>query len=208
MSQIWELRSYLLHVLLYTGTLEASYIYNFQIIVENQGRSCFGGGLFDRKGIVSNATLDGWQLENWKISPIKLDSIDEVVGALESDHHMWDSMWKEEDVRRMVFWRGSFKTTCENGRDTFLKLDGWTKGVAWINGFNLGRYWPAMGPQKTLYVPGPVVKGRRCGEEGDGDNEIILLEQDWAGCTKEGKFENCLVEFVDTPEIDGETPRA
>ena len=28
------------------------------------------------------------------------------------------------------------------------------KGVAYINGYNIGRYWPSMGPQLTLYVPG------------------------------------------------------
>ena len=48
------------------------------------------------------------------------------------------------------FWQGEFDIKCENGEganDTFLRLDGWTKGVAFVNGFNLGRYWPVMGPQ-------------------------------------------------------------
>lgn len=51
--------------------------------------------------------------------------------------------------------------------DTFLRFDGWNKGIAWINGFNLGRYWKA-GPQHTLYVPGPLLR--------KGRNEIVLLE--------------------------------
>jgi beta-galactosidase len=41
------------------------------------------------------------------------------------------------------------------------------KGIAWLNGFCLGRYW-SRGPQRTLYVPGPVTR-----KEG---NELILLE--------------------------------
>ena len=40
-----------------------------------------------------------------------------------------------------------------------------TKGVVFVNGFNLGRYWE-IGPQETLYVPGPLLK--------QGDNEVGL----------------------------------
>jgi beta-galactosidase len=44
-------------------------------------------------------------------------------------------------------------------RSNFLYTlqQGWTKGNAFINGFNLGRYWKE-GPQRTLYVPAPVLK--------------------------------------------------
>ena len=52
--------------------------------------------------------------------------------------------------------------------DTFLSLDCATKGLAWVNGHLLGWYWPAMGPQHTLYVPGPFLK--------PGQNAIRLLE--------------------------------
>ena len=51
--------------------------------------------------------------------------------------------------------------------DTFLTLPGWTKGVAWLNNFNLGRYWH-RGPQQTLYVPAPILR--------KGRNEIVILE--------------------------------
>lgn len=74
--------------------------------------------------------------------------------------------------------RATFKADPElrgtNGHlpDTFLSTPGWHKGVAFVNGFNLGWYWPAVGPQMTLYVPGPLLK--------DGDNELILLEVDGA----------------------------
>ena len=36
-----------------------------------------------------------------------------------------------------------------------------------MNGFNIGRYY-VVGPQKTLYIPGPLLK--------PGDNEIIVFE--------------------------------
>lgn len=31
--------------------------------------------------------------------------------------------------------------------DTFLDTTGWGKGQLFINGHNLGRYWPNVGPQ-------------------------------------------------------------
>lgn len=46
----------------------------------------------------------------------------------------------------------------------FNVFQGWTKGVVFINGQNLGRYWN-LGPQETLYVPGPWLK--------PGLNEVI-----------------------------------
>lgn len=55
-------------------------------------------------------------------------------------------------------------------RDTFLDLSAWGKGVAFINGFNLGWYWPSIGPQNHYYVPGPLLK--------DGNNSIVLLEME------------------------------
>ncbi len=39
--------------------------------------------------------------------------------------------------------------------------------MVWINGFALGRYW-RRGPQRTLYVPGPVLR--------PGVNDIVVLE--------------------------------
>ena len=36
-----------------------------------------------------------------------------------------------------------------------------------MNGFNVGRYYTA-GPQKSLYIPGPLLK--------QGDNQIIVFE--------------------------------
>jgi beta-galactosidase len=43
----------------------------------------------------------------------------------------------------------------------------WGKGVVWINGHNLGRYWQ-VGPQQTIYVPAEWLK--------TGNNEIEVLE--------------------------------
>lgn len=46
----------------------------------------------------------------------------------------------------------------------WLFSQGWSKGVVFINGKNLGRYW-SIGPQQTLYVPGPWLHR--------GDNQVL-----------------------------------
>ena len=55
--------------------------------------------------------------------------------------------------------------------DLSLDTRSWGKGVAFVNGFALGRYW-TRGPQHTLYVPAPVLRA-----EG---NEILVLVLDAA----------------------------
>jgi beta-galactosidase len=72
----------------------------------------------------------------------------------------------------------------DNPADTFLALPGWTKGVAWLNGFNLGRYWE-RGPQQTLYVPAPLLK--------QGLNELIVFELH--------ESRNLSVEFRSIPDL-------
>ena len=51
--------------------------------------------------------------------------------------------------------------------DTFIDMTTWTKGVVWVNGHNLGRFW-SIGPQQTLYVPGCWLKF--------GENEVVILD--------------------------------
>jgi beta-galactosidase GanA len=46
-------------------------------------------------------------------------------------------------------------------------MSGWKKGVVWVNGHNLGRYWE-RGPQKRLYCPAPFLK--------TGTNEVIVFD--------------------------------
>ena len=71
----------------------------------------------------------------------------------------------------MTLWRGEFHIAAPGPQllDSFLQLPGWRKGLVWVNGVNLGRYWPAAGPQVTLYVPGLVLR--------PGNNTILLMEQ-------------------------------
>jgi len=56
--------------------------------------------------------------------------------------------------------------------DTFLSLPTLQKGIAWINGHPLGRYW-RVGPQRTLFVPRPYLVR--------GENTLVVLELDGTG---------------------------
>lgn len=86
--------------------------------------------------------------------------------------------------------------TTAHPQDTFLRLDGWMKGIAWVNNFCLGRYWPEVGPQVTLYVPRGILK--------KGINSILLLEQEASPCSLSTK---CFITLQNTHEIAGPTPK-
>ena len=68
-----------------------------------------------------------------------------------------------------AFGRAEFELTAP--ADLHLDTHGWGKGLAWVNGFCLGRFW-SRGPQRTLYVPAPVLRA--------GRNELLVLERGWA----------------------------
>jgi beta-galactosidase len=51
--------------------------------------------------------------------------------------------------------------------DTYLDFSKWGKGVVWVNGHNLGKYW-GIGPQQTVYVPVEWLKV--------GKNDITVFE--------------------------------
>jgi len=64
-----------------------------------------------------------------------------------------------------AFWRGEFRIARPG--DTFLDLRSWGKGVVWINGHCLCRFWN-IGPTQTAYVPGPWLHR--------GRNEVLVLD--------------------------------
>ncbi|MGG4142126.1 glycoside hydrolase family 35 protein [Paenibacillus algorifonticola] len=131
------------------------------ILVENMGRINYGSQLRDIKGITVGVKAGTRQynqfLFGWQIRTLPLD---DLSGLRFSAPPIGKAA--EEGP---VFYRGAFSV--DEPADTFLKLEGWTKGVAYVNGFNLGRYWE-KGPQQTLYIPGPLLHA--------GDNELIIFE--------------------------------
>jgi beta-galactosidase len=125
------------------------------ILVENGGRINYGGQLLDnRKGITESVWLDDRELTGWEMFKFPFEDVSKLrfkpvsAAAAPAVHH------------------GTFELN-QIG-DTFLDLRGWGKGIVFVNGHNLGRYW-YIGPQQTLYLPGVWLKR--------GRNEIVVFEQ-------------------------------
>ncbi len=126
------------------------------ILVEGMGHINFGQSMIDRKGITDRVTLNGMTLMDWTICPLPMEGT--FIERLKFGPI-------GESVRPESFFRGSFELS-EAG-DTYLDMSGWKKGVVWVNGHNLGRYWE-IGPQKRLYCPAPFLK--------KGRNEIVVFD--------------------------------
>lgn len=127
-----------------------------EILVEGMGRINFAQALIDRKGITDRVTLNGMTLMNWEVFglPVKSEFVQQLQPA------------KTTEVKPGEFFKGTFTLT--NTGDTYLDMSNFKKGMVWVNGHNLGRYWE-IGPQKRLYCPAPWLK--------KGENEIVVLDQ-------------------------------
>lgn len=142
-----------------------------ELLVENMGRVNYGYKLFaptQKKGIRSGVMVDIHFETGWEQYALPLDNIEKID---------FSGSWKKDDPS---FLRYEFQV--DEPADTFLDCTRFGKGVAFINGFNLGRYWNE-GPVCYLYIPAPLLKR--------GKNEIVLFET-------EGKLENEL-ELWDKP---------
>ncbi|XP_017494421.1 PREDICTED: beta-galactosidase-1-like protein 3, partial [Rhagoletis zephyria] len=175
------------------GTSSPNSIHQYDVLVENQGRANWAVDLSkQRKGIDSEIRLDGAVWSN--VTAYSMDFNRTFMWRL-SRSLVYDNDW-------IPFHRGlNFSgpalyravLTIPNRRekfsssfaDTYLLLPGWTKGVVFLNGFNLGRYWGPVGPQQTLYVPGPLLKA--------GPNTVDVFELHRPGST---------LAFIDGPILE------
>lgn len=127
------------------------------ILVENMGRVNYGTWHELPKGISGHVKLDYQCHFGWDMYALPMDTLPQAWAPA-------------TDAKGPAFFRGEF--TADEAADTYLDVTGFTKGIAFVNGFNLGRYW-AKGPQVRLFVPGPLLR--------KGGNEIVLFE------TEEGR---------------------
>ncbi|KAL1433065.1 hypothetical protein MTO96_002037 [Rhipicephalus appendiculatus] len=127
-----------------------------------------GKGLGESKGIVYNVTLDKLLLTNWTMRPLPLTNTSWLT-----DYDQMCSIRKQIPMKgvssafEVRVFAAEFELPYAEPYDTFLRPDQKTKGIAFLNGFNLGRYWPARGPQKTLYVPRTLFRKK---------NVLVLIE--------------------------------
>ncbi|XP_033020829.1 beta-galactosidase [Lacerta agilis] len=161
---------------------------HLDLLVENMGRVNFGRFNNDFKGLVLNITLGNETLADWEIYPLDIDRA--VSQGLKNERSGGNRSSDEEPS----FYTGSFSIPSgipDLPQDTYIAFPGWTKGQIWINGFNLGRYWPTRGPQLTLFVPSNILVSSFL-------NNITVLELEKSPCGAQ----KCFVEFVDKPILN------
>lgn len=152
-----------------TTTIDAG---DIDILVENCGRINYGLDFVDYKGLTGGVKLNFFELKNWTARLIPLYNTDGIKFT--------------DDIPKNIsaFYRATFNV--DEPADTFFNPKGLSKGIAFINGYNIGRYW-TIGPQLTLYVPAPLLV--------KGQNELIVFEID--------PVENVpVVSFDDAPQLD------
>ena len=128
-----------------------------EILVEGMGHINYGQYIIDRKGITDRVTLNGMTLMNWEIFPIPMDAA--FVSKATSKENSPPS------GRPGKFFKGEFELA-KTG-DTFFDLSSYSKGVVFVNGHNLGRYWN-RGPQQRLYCPASLLRA--------GKNEVVIFD--------------------------------
>ena len=127
------------------------------ILVENLGRINYGARITqNRKGLTAPITIDDNEITgNWRMYKLPMSDENQLLslpdGYTEGCPTAYTSTFEMAKVG-----------------DTFVNMEGWGKGIVFVNGVNLGRYW-RVGPQQTLYLPGCfLVKGT---------NRITIFEQ-------------------------------
>ena len=131
-----------------------------EIFVEAMGRINFAQNLIDRKGITDMVSLNGMTLMNWQVYNLPMDR-----------QFIYDLRSSGKTLKKPgVFFKGNFMLSRAGGNlgsDTYIDVSAYTKGIVWVNGHNLGRFWN-IGPQKRLFCPSPWLK--------EGINEIIVFD--------------------------------
>jgi len=130
------------------------------ILVENMGRINFGIYMLENtKGITEKVVFAGRELKGWKMFGLPFDHLPSLKSKVTK------AIPGVPIVRKGIL-------TLDKPADTYLDLSKWGKGVVWINGHHLGKYWE-IGPQQTIYVPAEWLKR--------GENEVVVFELNKSG---------------------------
>lgn len=124
------------------------------LLIDTTGRTNFGHKLLDRKGITERVEYGGLTLMGWQAYRFPLDA--DMLANLR---------WTATNISGPAFHRGTFSV--DRVGDTFLDMRGWKRGVVWVNGHCLSRFW-RIGPQQTVYLPGCWLRQDK--------NEVIVFD--------------------------------
>ncbi len=140
------------------------------ILVEAMGRINFGRAIKDFKGITDNVSISvdkaGYtytcDLKDWEVY-----NLPDELSFYESMKFVPAGTLTPGAGRRLP--NGVYRATfnVKKPGDTFLNMESWGKGLVYVNGHPLGRFWE-IGPQQTLYLPGCWLR--------KGSNEIVVID--------------------------------
>ncbi|EUC18501.1 UNVERIFIED_ORG: beta-galactosidase [Burkholderia sp. CF145] len=131
-----------------------------EILVEGMGRVNYGHSMIDRKGIIDPVVLHHASgarevLTGWEVVLLPMD---------ESFVENLRPLCSNPDKAGLFFMA---TLSIDAVGDVYFDMSEWTKGIVWVNGHNLGRYWN-IGPQRRLYCPAPWLK--------PGDNTVLIFD--------------------------------
>ena len=139
--------------------------HRIDILMENMGRVNYGHKFLadtQRKGIRTGVCKDLHFLLNWQQYPLSFENTENID---------FSKGWQPEQP---AFYAFDFEMKAL--KDTYLDLSGFGKGLAFVNGVNIGRFWN-VGPTLSLYIPHSLLK--------EGHNRIIIFET-------EGEYEESI----------------
>jgi beta-galactosidase len=138
-------------------TVDVSGPCTLDILVHNLGRnSLIRDGNNERKGLITNPSLNGTPLTGWKIYSLPLQDPAQLPAATSAKSPLTDGP---------TFYTATF--SINDPGETYLDMSNFHFGVVWVNGHNLGRYWE-VGASRAIYLPSPWQK--------KGENQITILE--------------------------------
>lgn len=131
-----------------------------EILVEGMGRVNYGHPMIDRKGIIdpvalhhasgAREVLTGWEVVLLPMDELFVENLRPICSKPE---------------KAGLFFIATLSIDALG--DVYFDMSEWTKGIVWVNGHNLGRYWN-IGPQRRLYCPAPWLK--------PGDNTVLIFD--------------------------------
>ena len=139
--------------------------HRIDVLMENMGRVNYGHKFLadtQRKGIRTGVCKDLHFLLNWQQYPLSFENTENID---------FSKGWQPEQP---AFYAFDFEMKAL--KDTYLDLSGFGKGLAFVNGVNIGRFWN-VGPTLSLYIPHSLLK--------EGHNRIIIFET-------EGEYEESI----------------
>ena len=139
--------------------------HRIDVLMENMGRVNYGHKFLadtQRKGIRTGVCKDLHFLLNWQQYPLSFENTENID---------FSKGWQPEQP---AFYAFDFEMKAL--KDTYLDLSGFGKGLAFVNGVNIGRFWN-VGPTLSLYIPHSLLK--------EGHNRVIIFET-------EGEYEESI----------------